>query len=493
MKPALQLRLSQHLALTPQLQQSIKLLQLSTLDLNQEIEKFLQDNPLLERADDFDEGSSVMHSGNESVSPEQHESDVAPERERDHEHGGETSHENEHAADTVNTDDWGEDTSYGNPRSEDDDNNDQQFMVAAVPSLREHLEAQLRLTALDQRDLALVTLLIDTLDDDGFLTQPLEEIADSLPEELDVELDELQVALRLLQTFEPAGIAARSLSECLSLQLDALESRADVRVCGLARRLVAGHLDLLASKDYNKLKRQLQCTDAELRAAQDLIQSLNPRPGAQFGAADTRYVVADVVVRQVKGVWIASLNSAAMPRLRVNRMYADILSRHRDGSGGQLATQLQEAKWLIKNVQQRFNTILRVAQEIVDRQSRFFEHGEVAMRPLVLRDVADAVGLHESTISRVTTQKYMLTPRGIYELKYFFGSHVETDTGGECSAIAIRALIKQLIANEDQKKPLSDSTISELLAKQGIVVARRTVAKYREAMQIPPVNQRKSL
>ena len=491
MKQSLQLKLSQQLTLTPQLQQSIKLLQLSTLDLNQEIEKFLQDNPLLERADDFDEGSSVMHGETETVSTERHDADSAPERE--HDHAAESAHDDERGNDVVNTDDWGEETSYGNPRSEDDDNNDQQFMVAAVPSLREHLEAQLRLTALDQRDLALVTLLIDTLDEDGFLTQSLEEIGDSLPEELDVELEELQVALRLLQTFEPAGIAARNLSECLLLQLDAMETAADSRACLLARRLVVGHLDLLASKDYNKLKRQLQCTDVELRAAQDLIQRLNPRPGAQFGAADTRYVIADVVVRQVKGVWIASLNSAAMPRLRVNRMYADILSRHRDGSGGQLASQLQEAKWLIKNVQQRFNTILRVAQEIVDRQSRFFEHGEVAMRPLVLRDVADAVGLHESTISRVTTQKYMLTPRGIYELKYFFGSHVETDTGGECSAIAIRALIKQLIANEDQKKPLSDSTISELLAKQGIVVARRTVAKYREAMQIPPVNQRKSL
>ena len=336
MKQSLQLKLSQQLTLTPQLQQSIKLLQLSTLDLNQEIEKFLQDNPLLERADDFDDGSSVMHGEAGSASAERHEVDAAPEHEHDREHAAEAGHDGERASDAVSTEDWGEESSYGNPRSEDDDNNDQQFMVAAVPSLREHLEAQLRLTALDQRDLALVTLLIDTLDDDGFLTQPLEEIADSLPEELDVELEELQVALRLLQTFEPAGIAARNLSECLLLQLDALESGTDSRTCSLARRLVAGHLDLLASKDYNKLKRQLQCTDAELRVAQDLIQRLNPRPGAQFGAADTRYVIADVVVRQVKGVWLASLNSAAMPRLRVNRMYADILSRHRDGSGGQL-------------------------------------------------------------------------------------------------------------------------------------------------------------
>lgn len=488
MKQSLQLKLSQQLTLTPQLQQSIKLLQLSTLDLNQEIEKFLQENPLLERADDFDEGSSVAPAETSVHSADNHLTEPQTEREQEQQ----SEHENEHITDVASSEDWGDETNYGAPRSEDEDH-DQQMMVAAVPSLREHLEAQLRLTALDQRDLALVTLLIDTLDDDGFMTQPLEEIVDSLPEELDVEVEELQVALRLLQTFEPAGIAARNLSESLLLQLGALDGDFDTQAIQLARRIVSSHLDLLAAKDYNRLKRVLQCGEAELRAAQEAIQRLNPRPGAQFGEAETRYVIADVVVRQIKGVWTASLNSAAMPRLRVNRMYADILSRHRDSSGGQLSSQLQEAKWLIKNVQQRFSTILRVTQEIVDRQSRFFEHGEVAMRPLVLRDVADAVGLHESTISRVTTQKYMLTPRGIYELKYFFGSHVETDTGGECSAIAIRALIKQLIANEDQKKPLSDSTISEVLAKQGIVVARRTVAKYREAMQIPPVNQRKSL
>ncbi len=481
MKQSLQLKLSQQLTLTPQLQQSIKLLQLSTLDLNQEIEKFLQDNPLLERSEDFDDGASMA--------PPEAAGDPGGPAETAEASASESDNDNATGDDAIAVEDWGEDGSYGSPRGDDEDG-DLQQMVACVPSLREHLEQQLRLTALDQRDRALVTLLIDSLDDDGFLTQGLDEIAEALPEELDVEPEELQVALRLLQTFEPAGTGARNVKECLLLQLDVLSGAAPGAL--LARRIVADYLDLLAGKDYNRLKRLLQCSDTELRVAQDVIQRLNPRPGAQFGESDTRYVVADVIVRQVKGVWTASLNPAAMPRLRVNRMYADILSRHRD-SGGQLASQLQEAKWLIKNVQQRFDTILRVSQEIVDRQARFFEHGEVAMRPLVLRDIAEAVGLHESTISRVTTQKFMQTPRGIYELKYFFGSHVETDTGGECSAIAIRALIKQLIANEDQKKPLSDSTISELLAKQGIVVARRTVAKYREAMHIPPVNQRKSL
>lgn len=481
MKQSLQLKLSQQLTLTPQLQQSIKLLQLSTLDLNQEIEKFLQENPLLERSDEFDD--EAFSSPSQVTSPVEGGGDQAAETGPD----AVSAPADEHESSPV--EEWGDEGSYGTPRGEDDDG-DMQQMVAAVPSLREHLEQQLRLTALDHRDCALVTLLIDSLDDDGFLGQSLEELAEVLPDELEIEPEELQVALRLLQTFDPAGIGARNVQECLLLQLNAQAD--DSRSLELARRIVRDHLDLLAAKDYNRLKRLLHCGDDELRQAQEAVQRLNPRPGAQFGASDTRYVVADVIVRQVKGVWTASLNPAAMPKLRVNRMYADILSRHRE-NGGELASQLQEAKWLIKNVQQRFDTILRVSQEIVDRQARFFEHGEVAMRPLVLRDIAEAVGLHESTISRVTTQKFMQTPRGIYELKYFFGSHVETDTGGECSAIAIRALIKQLIGSEDQKKPLSDSTISELLAKQGIVVARRTVAKYREAMHIPPVNQRKSL
>jgi RNA polymerase sigma-54 factor len=242
-----------------------------------------------------------------------------------------------------------------------------------------------------------------------------------------------------------------------------------------------------------RLRKILQCDEPALRTAHKLIQSLNPRPGAAFGPLDTRYVIADVILRKVKNVWVASLNPAAMPKLRINRIYADILQANRGGAGSQLAAQLQEARWLIKNVQQRFDTIQRVAQAIVDRQRYFFEHGEVAMRPLVLREIADTLGLHESTVSRVTTQKFMATPRGIFELKYFFGSHVGTDTGGACSATAIRALIRQLVAAEDGRKPLSDSKISEILGQQGIVVARRTIAKYRESLQIPPVNLRKSL
>jgi RNA polymerase sigma-54 factor len=344
--------------------------------------------------------------------------------------------------------------------------------------------------ALPDRDRSLVALLIDALDDDGYLTQPLEEIAGMLPAELAVEADELAIALKHLQNLDPTGVGARSPAECLELQLTALAE--STPALPIALRIVREHLPLLAARDFAKLKKLVGCDEAVLRVAHRLIQSLNPRPGAAYAPLETRYVVADVVVRKVKSVWTASLNPDAMPKLRINRVYADILQSNRSHSGS-LTSQLQEARWLIKNVQQRFETIQRVSQAIVDRQRHFFDHGEVAMRPLVLREIADALGLHESTVSRVTTQKFMATPRGIFELKYFFGSHVATETGGACSATAIRALIKQLVAAEDAKKPLSDSKISQILGQQGIVVARRTIAKYRESLHIPPVNLRKSL
>ena len=292
---------------------------------------------------------------------------------------------------------------------------------------------------------------------------------------------------------------ARTLSDCLRLQL---RTQPASPARELASRIAAAHLDTLAARDFSTLKRACKCDDAELKAARDLILSLNPRPGARYGGPDTRYVTPDVILRKVRKVWRVHVNTAAVPRLKINRLYADILARERgrgssagsgSADGGGLFTQLQEAKWLLKNVQQRFETIERVSQAIVERQRHFFDHGEVAMRPLVLREIADELGLHESTISRVTTNKYMLTPRGIFELKYFFGSHVATDTGGACSSTAIRALIRQLVAGEETKKPLSDSKIADILGQQGIVVARRTIAKYRDALKIPPANLRKSL
>ena len=479
MKQTLQLKLTQHLTLTPQLQQSIRLLQLSTMELNQELERFLAENPLLERDEGEEDSAPVVRlNGTESVTTETVERSDKPD-------GPAAEDESRPSAD-----DWSLETVASGTSREDADDADYPQLAAESPSLRDHLLQQLSLTALPDRDRTLVALLVDALDEDGYLTQPLEEIAAMLPAELAIEPDELAIALKHLQNLDPTGVGARSPAECLELQLLTLPD--SVTGLAIALRIVREHLPLLAARDFAKLKRLIGCDEALLRTAHRLIQSLNPRPGAAFAPLETRYVVADVIVRKVKGVWRASLNPDAMPKLRINRIYADILQSNR-GQAGQLASQLQEARWLIKNVQQRFETIQRVSQTIVDRQRHFFDHGEVAMRPLVLREIAETLGLHESTISRVTTQKYMATPRGIFELKYFFGSHVATEAGGACSATAIRALIKQLVAAEDPKKPLSDSKISQILGQQGIVVARRTIAKYRESLHIPPVNLRKAL
>ncbi len=482
MKPSLQLKLTQHLTLTPQLQQSIKLLQLSTVELNQEVERFLQDNPLLERVDLDDEpaggfGRDASPQSAPTEAPAEPVSDSPPTEGGAYE--AETSLES-----------WAE---YRASRGSNNQDDDESFapQQAANPTLREHLLQQLSLLPLSARDRGLVTLLIDNLSDDGYLEIGPDELAALCPQELEVEPEELAIALQHLQHLDPCGVGARSPAECLSIQLRALP--VDTPRRALALKLVMEHLELLAQRDFARLKRVLRCDDQALRETQQLIQSLNPRPGASFGQAETRYVVPDVVVRKVKGRWSAVLNEGAVPRLKLNRIYADILGKQRETAGSPLAGQLQEAKWLIRNVQQRCETILRVSQAIVERQRHFLDHGEVAMRPLVLREIADELGLHESTISRVTTQKYMLTPRGTFELKYFFGSHVATDTGGACSATAIRALIKQLVANENPRQPLTDSKIAEILGGQGIVVARRTIAKYRESLQIAPVNLRKTL
>lgn len=479
MKHSLQLKLSQQLTLTPQLQQSIRLLQLSTLELNNELETFIEQNPFLERPE---RGDAEEAPGGEESFGAASETTVSPASESEAEPSREAVPEAEI--------DWEQDGSGWALRDEDEESDYSQAKAEAI-SLRNHLDGQLGVTQLSERDKRMVSLLIDTLNEDGYLTQSLAELAEMLPEELEVEPIELETALKHLQNFDPRGVGARDLSECLCLQLEALPAETPGRVAAL--ELAKRHLALLAARDYAKLKKLLRCDDDGLRAVQQLITHLNPRPGAAFTSDDTRYIQHDVEVRKLKGKWVAMLNGEAMPKLRINRMYADIMRRNRENSGRYLASQLQEAKWMIKNVQQRFETILRVSQAIIDRQRNFFEHGEVAMRPLVLREIADAVGLHESTISRVTTQKYMLTPKGIFELKYFFGSHVSTDSGGACSATAIRALIRQLVGAEDQKKPLSDSQLTEILSQQGIVVARRTVAKYRESLQIPAVSLRKSI
>jgi RNA polymerase sigma-54 factor len=475
MKQSLQFKFTQSLALTPQLQQSIRLLQLSSQELNQELETILQENPLLERTDKDEESADFSPKAtNVETNSETNESSASTEIESDYFDEGVSQR-------------WEENHNL-------DDENDYVFQEIYAPTLHDHLTSQLKLMPLSGRDQTLSEYLVDAINDDGYLEQSLEELAELLPAELEIDLLELQTALKHIQHLDPPGVGARNLSECLSLQLEFLSEIQDNKTHQLALQIASHHLPTLASRDFAKLKKLIHCNDAELKAVQQRLTQLNPRPGAGFSKlAEGHFVQHEVVVRKVKGHWVASLNDEAVPKLRINQMYADILKRNRGSSNQYLNSQMQEAKWMIKNIQQRFSTILRVSQAIVDNQNAFLEHGEISMRPLVLREIADELGLHESTVSRVTTRKYMLTPRGVYELKYFFGSHVATESGGACSATAIRALIKQLVAEENSKKPLSDNQITEILCKQGIVVARRTVAKYRESLNIPAASQRKSI
>lgn len=549
MKPSLQMRQSQHLALTPQLQQSIRLLQLSTVELNQEIEQILAQNPLLDRDDDpYD--AHVRLNGDGTVQPAEPGTPASASADDPRnegrpagdaaagggDHDGALQNFSDHQAAVSGNADVGEPDRLdltqeswaleGSGRGSGDDFDDergQEQVTTFGTTLREHLIQQLAGARCTQRDHALLHLLIEELEDDGYLRTDLEELAAALPPELELDLDELRTALRLLHSFDPPGVGARSVPECLLLQLPQASLRlgADAAVTETAGKVIRDHLELLAAREFSKLRKLLHCDEAHLREAQRLIQALDPKPGNRFGDQSPAYVVPDVVVRKTRQGWRAFLNPDVIPKLRVNDLYAQILKSHRGNSAGasgtagtgsgvggagvggaggdrnsvtsSLSSQLQEARWLVKNVQQRFETILKVSQEIVDRQRAFFSHGAVAMRPLVLREVADSVGLHESTISRVTTQKYMLTPYGTLELKYFFGSHVATESGGAASSTAIRALIRQLIDEEDASQPLSDSRIAEVLGEQGIVVARRTVAKYREALKVPPVAQRKAL
>lgn len=516
MKQNLQLRISQNLALTPQLQQSIRLLQLSTLELTQELETILQENPLLEMADaeegEFEDNSATPTETTDSGQAEDANSfDLATQQEitapaetlREDLHDelgsneGELANLSEEFSPPEFEDNYEEFGSTSNwdeagRNNLDDEDSDYARQDASNISLREHLLDQIQLAHLSQRDMTLVKLLLDSINDDGYLEQDLQEIVEHLPLELEVELLELETALKLIQNLDPIGVGARDLRECLLLQLQHLPQ--ETPYLRTATALAKDHLALLANKDFVKLRKLLSCDEAALKGAQQLIRQQNPKPGSEFATfSHDHFIQHDVVVKKIKGIWVASLNDGVIPKLRINQLYADILKRNRESSGQYLQSQMQEAKWMIKNIQQRFSTILRVSQAIVDRQRNFFEHGEIAMRPLVLREIAEELDLHESTVSRVTTHKYMLTPRGVYELKYFFGSSVATDAGGSCSATAIRALIKQMVAEENPKKPLSDNQITDTLAQQGIVVARRTIAKYRESLNIPPANLRKSL
>ena len=487
-KPGLQLKLGQHLALTPQLQQSIRLLQLSSLELAQEIEQALNDNPLLE-CDDPPVGAAMRIAADGAIVTDSGSAAARSEPAPDGEAGDGGESDSSVGAGGL---DWS--SARG---SRDDDDEGPGAWAATATSLCEHLKSQLAVTQVSARDRVLVEVLIESLDEQGYLGVTLEELLALCPPEADIEIDDLTMALKLLQSFDPAGVGARNAAECLRIQLDALALQSPLpcapAVIEHARQIVSDHLPLLATKDFPKLARALELSDEDVERAHALIRRLNPHPGVGFNASVVDYVVPDILVRKVQGRWTAQINPDVMPRLRLNQAYAAAVKEERSKEGfSQWSSRLQEARWLIRNIQQRFETIQRVAQAVVDRQHGFFTHGAIAMRPLVLREIAETLELHESTISRVTTNKYMATPFGVYELKYFFGSHVATDTGGAASSTAIRALIKQLIGEENPRDPLSDSRIAELLAEQGIVVARRTVAKYREALKIPAVALRKA-
>ena len=514
MKQGFQLKFSQNLSLTPQLQQAIRLLQLSSLELNQEIDLLMQTNPLLERdetgEDEYGDASEARadEAASAQTTQEPHLdsfNEEASESYTDANQSTESNQQNEVAEfDTNQTsteyatefndefDEFSNGSRWDENSTPSDDDSDFKQQETLPTSLRQHLLSQLKLMPLSARDQTLALLLVDSINEDGYLEESLEDVAEQMPLELEIEALELQTALHLIQHLDPVGVGARNLSECLLLQLELMPP--STPNLALAIKVVMHHLPALGARDFTKLRKELACDEATLKLVQKLVTSLNPRPGSAYSLIGSEhYIQHEVIIKKVKGVWIASLNDGVIPKLKINQLYANILKRNRDSSSQYLQSQMQEAKWMIKNIQQRFSTILRVSQAIVDRQRNFLEYGEVAMRPLVLREIADELGLHESTISRVTTNKYMLTPRGIFELKYFFGSSVSTDSGGTCSATAIRALIKQLVDQENQKKPYSDNQITELLAKQGIVVARRTIAKYRESLNISPASLRKTL
>jgi RNA polymerase sigma-54 factor len=503
MKPSLQVRLSQHLALTPQLQQSIRLLQLSTLELHQEVEQMLEQNPFLETEE---EAAPAYEQSLESPSAGAAASADRDDAEARGDTGGDEPADIDSAdLGTTERDDWENgteredfdgtrETPSSAPSAAGDDDFDPQDRNVSRPSLQDHLRGQLVGMRLSPEDFAALNVLIESLDGDGYLADKLDEIAAQLADDDDDSrealLERLQCALRWLQSLEPIGVGARDLPECLVLQLRAMP-RCEAQA--IAVIVCKQHLDLLARRDIRKLMAVTGADEGLLKAAQALIVACEPKPGRPFTNAEAHIIVPDVIVQKSGRGWKVALNPDVMPKLRINSLYAQAIKGQRNGAGAPMSARLQEARWFMKNIQQRFDTIARVSQAIVERQKGFFSHGAIAMKPLVLREIADELGLHESTISRVTTAKYMATPMGTYELKYFFGSGLATEAGGNASSTAVRALIKQLVAAEPADKPLSDNQLAEMLAEQGIQVARRTVAKYREALKIAPANLRKAM
>ncbi|ELN2554155.1 RNA polymerase factor sigma-54 [Escherichia coli] len=476
MKQGLQLRLSQQLTMTPQLQQAIRLLQLSTLELQQELQQALESNPLLEQIDTHEEIDTRETQDSETLDT----ADALEQKEMPEELPLDAS--------------W--DTIYtaGTPSGTSGDYIDDELPVyqgETTQTLQDYLMWQVELTPFSDTDRAIATSIVDAVDDTGYLTVPLEDILESMGDE-EIDIDEVEAVLKRIQRFDPVGVAAKDLRDCLLIQLSQFDKTTPWQE--EARLIISDHLDLLANHDFRTLMRVTRLKEDVLKEAVNLIQSLDPRPGQSIQTGEPEYVIPDVLVRKHNGHWTVELNSDSIPRLQINQHYASMCNNARnDGDSQFIRSNLQDAKWLIKSLESRNDTLLRVSRCIVEQQQAFFEQGEEYMKPMVLADIAQAVEMHESTISRVTTQKYLHSPRGIFELKYFFSSHVNTEGGGEASSTAIRALVKKLIAAENPAKPLSDSKLTSLLSEQGIMVARRTVAKYRESLSIPPSNQRKQL
>ena len=492
MKASLQLKMGQQLTMTPQLQQAIRLLQLSTLDLQQEIQLALDSNPMLEVEED-----EQSHQGNELDLSQEAD---APQASNDVQDIAELDEQwsSEQLPDDLPTDSQWEDTyqttatlaSSNHNLSDDDFDYDSRY--ATTDTLQDHLLWQLNLTPMSPTDHSIALMFIDGIDQDGYLHTSINDVLETLGSSLDLEEDEVLVVLHRLQQFDPAGVFAYDLRECLLLQLHQYPQ--DTPWLSATQEVISQHIELLGTRDYATLMRRTRLKEDDLKEVLKLIKQLNPKPGSAISSEEPEYVIPDVIVRNLNHEWRVELNPDIAPKLSINNHYASLIKRSDNSSDNVfLRDNLQEARWFIKSLQSRNETLLKVATKIVEYQLDFFEQGDEAMKPLVLADIAEAVEMHESTISRVTTQKYMHTPRGIFELKYFFSSHVNTEEGGECSSTAIRAMIKKLIAEENTRKPLSDNKIATLLSERGIQIARRTVAKYREAMQIPPSNERKQL
>lgn len=485
MKHSLQLKFSQQLTMTPQLQQAIKLLQLSTLDLQQEIQEAIESNPLLEIEEPHSDHNDKERSGDTNASVDSDnvsshdalEGNAVPE-----ELPLDSTWDDYYSASSAPA------SMTGSGGVMDDDN---VYQGETTDDIQSHLLWQMGLTPFSDNDRAIAIAIIDSIDESGYLTVSSDEILESMQDD-EIELDEVECVLKRIQMFDPVGSGSRNPQECLLVQLRQFDEATPF--LKEAKLIITEHTDLLSSKDYRTLMRKTRLKEDQLREVMLLLQSLNPRPGSALITKEPEYVIPDVSVAKKNGRWTVELNPDSLPKLNINQQYAALSKNSRNSSDSAFVkSHMQEAKWFIKSLESRNDTLLKVANCIVQQQMGFFEHGPEMMKPMVLNDVAEMVDMHESTISRVTTQKYMHTPRGIYELKYFFSSHVATDSGGECSSTAIRALIKKLVAAENTVKPLSDSKIADVLADQGIKVARRTIAKYRESLSIPPSNQRKSL